>query len=373
MTDIKKRMKTIKPLGNYMDGEYSVQSLAILPNGKDAIMTGYGTSSPFLVKLATLSIEQVGSESSYSETIQDGTDDDMTFRNVNRLTPLPDGRIVMDDGLTLRSLTRDDDGVFTVETIAGRDKKDGYVDGEASEARFKFISSLAYNPAKDSIIIADNYRIRELNKDGIVSTLVGNRIKREASNDDLPDNFDVGMTASECSFSTINGMAVLSNGTILVADSEKLRQISVDGIISTIATFDHHIDGILVDADDNIYTSVVRFEDEDAFDGDDDDIKSTTAIVKVNAVSKTVVDVVPFGSQIDCGRLISFTKEGHIMVADSSGIVHIVETSCRLNKKVEDETVVMRRSKRLAVLRDEQIAKRRRRSLRLASSRDSCV
>ena len=301
MTDIKKRMKTIKPLGNYMDGEYSVQSLAILPNGKDAIMTGYGTSSPFLVKLATLSIEQVGSESSYSETIQDGTDDDMTFRNVNRLTPLPDGRIVMDDGLTLRSLTRDDDGVFTVETIAGRDKKDGYVDGEASEARFKFISSLAYNPAKDSIIIADNYRIRELNKDGIVSTLVGNRIKREASNDDLPDNFDVGMTASECSFSTINGMAVLSNGTILVADSEKLRQISVDGIISTIATFDHHIDGILVDADDNIYTSVVRFEDEDAFDGDDDDIKSTTAIVKVNAVSKTVVDVVPFGSQIDCG------------------------------------------------------------------------
>lgn len=354
-----------------MDGDYAVQSFAILHDGKNAIMTGYGTSIPFLVNLTTYSFDQVGSESSYSETIQDGTGDDMTFRNVNRLTPLPDGRIVMDDGFTLRSLTRDDDGVITVETIAGRDKKDGYVDGEASEARFKFISSLAYNRAMDSIIIADNYRIRELNKDGIVSTLAGNGNKREASGD-LPDDFDVGMTASECSFSTINGMAVLSNGTILVADSEKLRQISVDGIISTIANFDCHIDGILVDADDNIYTSVVRFEDKDSFDGDDD-IKTTTAIVKINAVTKTVVDVVPFGSQIDSGRLISFTKKGHIMVADCSGIVHIVETSCRVNKiqeeEVEDETVVMRRSKRLA----ELVARRRRRSQRLATLRDSCV
>jgi len=378
-------IETTKPFKKLWDGKYAVQSYTLLPDGKSAIATGFGTCYPFHVNLTTGDVKPIGSLSSYGGVIQDGSGNDMKFRNVNHLTSsfLPDGRIVMNDGYTLRSLTQDGDGVISVETIAGCDKKDAYSDGKAlEEARFNFISALAYNPVDGSIIIADHYRIRKLNKDGIVSTVAGSGNKRKASYVALADDFDVVLPASECSFSIINGVAVLSDGTILVADSEKLRQISVDGMVSTIANFDRHIDGLLVDGDDNIYTCVVRFEDEDEPTFDDHNPKTSTAVVKVNAVTKTVVDVVPFGSQIDCGRLISFTKEGHLLVADCSGICHIVKTSCRMvqNKiqqeeqvALKDETVAMRRSKRLAVLNEERVARRRRRSQRLATLRDSCV
>jgi hypothetical protein len=390
-------IETTKPFKKLGDGKYAVQSYTLLPDGKSAIATGFGTCYPFLVNLTTGDVKPIGSLSSYGGFIKDGSGNDMKFRNVNHLTslPLPDGRIVMNDGYTLRSLTQDGDGVISVETIAGCDKKDAHTDGKAlEEARFNFISALAYNPVDGSIIIADNYRIRKLNKEGIVSTVAGSGKQRKASYSymALPDDFDDVLPALECSFSIIQGVAVLSDGTILVADSEKLRQISVDGMVSTIANFDRHIDGLLVDGDDNIYTCVVRFEDEDEPTFDDHNPKTSTAVVKVNAVTKTVVDVVPFGSRIDCGRLISFTKEGHLLVADCSGICHIVKTSCRMvQNKIQqerekeeeekeeeqvafkDETVVMRRSKRLAVLNEERVARRRRRSQRLAALRDSCV
>jgi len=381
-------IETMKVLGKLGNGDHSVQSLSLLPDGESAIVTSLGQYCPLLVNLNTSHVKRIGSLSSIDQTNKDGSGNDMTFKIVNHLTPLPDGRIVMNDRYTLRSLTQDGDGVISVETIAGSDEIKGYADGQASKAIFDFISYLAHNPVDGSIIIVDKYRIRKLSKDGMVSTLAGTgnrRIPFDPYYVALPDDFDVVLPALEFSFSVIKGVAVLSDGTILVADCEKLRQISVDGMVSTIANFDHYMDGLLVDGDDNIYTCVGRFEDEND-DYDPHNPKRSTAVVKINAVTKTVVDVVRFGSQIDRGRLISFTKEGHLMVAGCSGICHIVKTSCRMvqnkiqEKEEEEEEeqvvvkeVIKRRSNRLAVLREERVATRRRRSQRLATLRDSCV
>lgn len=334
-------MKTIKPLRKYEDGNYAVQSYSRFLTGSP-IVIGFGT--PLLRFHRNGDVYPLGSQCSHDEPMKDGLVAEATFRFNKHSVLLPDGTFVFTDGFTLRTLCHDNEGLLVVKTIAGCDRESGYRDGKALEARFKHLGNLAYNPVNGSIIIADEYRIRELNKDGSVSTLAGNGDKRDASYVFLPDDFDVEMTASECSFSIINGLGVLSNGTILVGDSEKLRQISVDGKVSTIANFNRHIDGILVDGDDNIYTAVVRFDNEDEDRYEDYDPKTTTAVVKVNAVTKEVVDVVPFGSKISCGRMISFTPEGHLMVADSSGLVHIVKTSCLLVK-------YRRQSKRLFALK----------------------
>lgn len=347
-------METIKPLKKYKDGNYAIQSYSSFPTGSP-IVIGFGT--PLLRFHKNGDVYPLGSQCYYDEPMKDGLVAKATFRFNKHSVLLPDGTFVFTDGFTLRSLSQDDEGLLVVKTIAGCDRESGYRDGKALEARFKHFGHLAYNPVNGSIIIADEYRIRELSKKGIVSTLAGTGNKRNASYLALADDFDEVMTASECSFSIINGLGVLSNGTILVADSEKLRQISVDGKVSTIANFKRHIEGIVVDGDDNIYTCVVRFDNEDEECYEDYDPKTTTAVVKVNAVTKEVVDVVPFGSKISCGHMISFTPEGHLMVADSSGIVHIVKTSCRLVKYKRESKRLL--ALRLASLKEKSIARSR--------------
>lgn len=343
------KIKRKKPLKKYKDGNYAVQSYSRFPTGSP-IVIGFGT--PLLRFHRNGDVYPLGSQCSYDEPMKDGLVAKFTFRFIKHSVLLPDGTFVFTDGFTLRTLCQDDEGLLVVKTIAGCDRESGYRDGKALEARFQHLGPLAYNPVNGSIIIADEYRIRELSKKGIVSTLAGTGNKRNASYFALADDFDEVMTASECSFCVINGLGVLSNGTILVGDSEKLRQISVDGKVSTIANFKRHIEGIVVDGDDNIYTCVVRFDNEDEDCYEDYDPKTTTAVVKVNAVTKEVVEIVPFGGKISCGRMLSLTHEGHLMVADSSGIVHIVKTSCRL-------VIYKRQSKRLLALKEKSIARSR--------------
>ena len=337
------------PLTKY--GNEAIQSVVESPVDKyAALFTTYMSSCPIIV-------------------FKDGSfelpTDRGKFRNASHSVLLPDGTVIISDGSilyllppvvrpALRPVLRRGESDKTMsKTIAGS-LEQGYRDGEALEvARFKRITALAYNPHDGSILIAANNRIRQL-KDGIVSTLAGTGKRRtfakDADDDDDDGEIDpdTPISITECSFALIHGIGVLSDGKIVVADGNKLRIITRDGEISTVETFNRHLDGLLVDADDNIYTCNVRFNE--AAVENDEDVKTVTAVVKVHFVRKKsiVKYIVDFDSSpITCGRLLSFTKDGHLMIGDCSGVVHIVETSCRLKK-------TRRFSERLAALRDEE-------------------
>lgn len=96
----------------------------------------------------------------------------------------------------------------TVSTYAGVKGESSFVDGPLSTARIQGPGRLAID-ANDNIYFADFYKIRKISVDGIVTTIAGTA--KEGKNDGL---------ALEAQFSAIVGLAVSSDGTtIYIADS----------------------------------------------------------------------------------------------------------------------------------------------------------
>lgn len=113
-----------------------------------------------------------------------------------------------------------------VDVIAGGSF--GFADGAGEAAKFNCPLGAAVC-ADGSIVVADygNHRVRKISPDGVVSTLAGSG---ESGLADGP-----GPVAK---FRFPHGIATRPDGTILVADSENssIRQISADGVVSTLAS-----------------------------------------------------------------------------------------------------------------------------------------
>lgn len=112
-----------------------------------------------------------------------------------------------------------------ITAIAGIENKRGFADGEAANALFNAPIGLA--ASKDGkIYVADTYNDKiRLIENGKVSTLAGNS-----------KGFADGVGA-EAKFDTPCGLAILPDGSLLVADTgnRRLRRIETDGTTTTVA------------------------------------------------------------------------------------------------------------------------------------------
>lgn len=122
---------------------------------------------------------------------------------------------------TIKKVDRDG----TASVIAGVEGRHGDVDGPASTARFNGPIGLAVL-ADGGIAVTDTYNDKvKLIKNGVVSTLAGStRGFQDAA-------------AANAKFDTPCGIAVLNDGSVLVADTlnSRIRMISPAGIVTTLA------------------------------------------------------------------------------------------------------------------------------------------
>ncbi|HMF36072.1 MAG TPA: Ig-like domain repeat protein, partial [Isosphaeraceae bacterium] len=123
-------------------------------------------------------------------------------------------------------------GQVAITRVAGN--KDGEAGfggdgGPASQAQLNQPEGVATD-ASGNLYIADtdNNRIRKISPDGIISTVAGNG---------MPGYNDDGIKATDAKLNAPTGVAVDAQGNLFIADTgnNRIRKISPDGIISTVA------------------------------------------------------------------------------------------------------------------------------------------
>ncbi|MFA5891305.1 MAG: hypothetical protein WDA27_10235 [Actinomycetota bacterium] len=140
----------------------------------------------------------------------------------------PDGSIFIADYYNSRIRKVDPAGI--ISTVAGNGNGDFSGDGgPATQASLSYPRGVAVAP-DGSIFIADsgNYRIRKVDPDGTISTVAGNGSSGFSGD---------GGPATQASLSEPEGVAVVPDGSIFIADSGnyRIRKVDPDGTISTVA------------------------------------------------------------------------------------------------------------------------------------------
>lgn len=111
-----------------------------------------------------------------------------------------------------------------VTTFAGTGTP-GFLDGDALQARFGKPRGIAIDKQGNLYVCdEDNFRIRKITPAGIVSTYAGNG--NQAFTDGQPGTGALYLP---------NGIVIDSQGNLYVSDVHRIRKISTDGSISTIA------------------------------------------------------------------------------------------------------------------------------------------
>ncbi|MEP7372720.1 MAG: NHL repeat-containing protein [Chitinophagaceae bacterium] len=142
-----------------------------------------------------------------------------------------------------------------VITIAGNGMS-GYVNGNGGAAQFLFPTGIVIDK-QGNLFVADQHRIRKITPTGIVSTFAGN---------DEP-GFADGQ-ADVAKFTLIEDLAIDGKGNIYASDNNRIRKISVQGIVSTIAGSEEGfadgdgavakfniVQGLAIDKQGNIYVA----------------------------------------------------------------------------------------------------------------------
>ena len=109
-----------------------------------------------------------------------------------------------------------------VRTIAGSGTI-GYADGDGISAQFACPSGIVINKNGD-VLVADFTRIRKINSRGVVSTYAGNDEQGFADGD-----------VSVARFTKIEDMVIDELGNIFLTDDNRIRKISSDLIVTTVA------------------------------------------------------------------------------------------------------------------------------------------
>lgn len=188
-----------------------------------------------------------------------GKEATITSANTTQLTAIvPQGAGSGNVSVSVRNGASVQGPVFTyqlsavVTTIAGNDTR-GYVDGKGSNASFYSLWGLAIDPS-GNIYVSDGYYIRKITPDGTVTTLAGNSNGNSMG-------WDIDGKGNAATFSSAAGVATDKSGNVYIADGYKIRKMTPDGIVSTVAinnnlpTGSHDYTGIALDASDNIYLS----------------------------------------------------------------------------------------------------------------------
>jgi serine/threonine-protein kinase len=117
-----------------------------------------------------------------------------------------------------------------ISTIAGSGGKGFSGDGgPATAAQLNIPSALAVAP-DGSVVVADtdNERIRRVSPDGVITTIAGTGVAGFSGD---------GGPATSAQVNEPRGIAVAGDGSVIIADynNNRLRRVGVDGIITTIA------------------------------------------------------------------------------------------------------------------------------------------
>ncbi len=182
----------------------------------------------------------------------DGPLSDARFDYISAFDIASDGTIYVADSRTIRKISTDD----IVSTIAGTGNS-GYLDGEALEATFDYISGLRID-SKGNLYVLDNLKVRKLGTDGKVTTVAGNGAY----------GYGTG-NALEVPFLSLKALDVDAGDNLIIGDDRSIRKLDVvSGEISAIA-------GIGEDrcCTFNVPNSEVQFRDLKGLDiGDDNKI-----------------------------------------------------------------------------------------------------
>jgi sugar lactone lactonase YvrE len=127
-------------------------------------------------------------------------------------------------GHTIRKITP----AAVVTTLAGSAGRSGYVDGTGAAARFRYPMGIAADAAGNVFVSdTDNFVIRKITPDGVVSTLAGMA-------DETGSTDGVGSSAR---FVGPGGLDVDASGNLFVADfrNHTIRRITPNGAVTTYA------------------------------------------------------------------------------------------------------------------------------------------
>ncbi len=126
------------------------------------------------------------------------------------------------DNFTIRRITPD--GIVT--TLAGSPGMPGSVDGSGADARFLHPFGIAVGPQGD-LFVADRETVRHITSEGDVTTIAGEEGMRGADNG----------PGEQARFDELRSIGVDDAGNIYVADTfnHTIRKITPEGVVSTLA------------------------------------------------------------------------------------------------------------------------------------------
>jgi sugar lactone lactonase YvrE len=145
-----------------------------------------------------------------------------------------------------------------VSTFAGMGHS---VDGAWNKANFSYLDQIAVDP-NGNIYAADMHKVRKISTYGTISTLAGSG-----------EWESIDGAGSDASFTFVKGLVVSQDGNIYVTDSDisRVRKITFDGVVSTLAgsssewedidgagsdaSFSSKISHIAEDANGNLYVA----------------------------------------------------------------------------------------------------------------------
>ena len=207
--------------GTYLFSAYEAERDAIVANYVGIFL--YEGISYYVRQTAPLELSLLAGSGTYSSA--NGTGAAASFKNIGNMVHDSMGNLFMvdDDDHTIRKITP----TGVVSTYAGASGVDGFADGPALSARFRFPHGITIDGA-GNLFVSDggNHSIRKITPAGMVSTFAGAGVF---------GNFNGTGVAAR--FNSPLGISIDATNNIYVADRNNslIRKITPAGVVTTVA------------------------------------------------------------------------------------------------------------------------------------------